>query len=68
MAARLSVRYLAAMSKARSIQFKKQHIIALVAVIAAGIIVGQMVGLWAGLAAAAVVLGANEVIERRLRA
>jgi hypothetical protein len=43
------------MSKVRSIQFKKQHIIALV-------------GLWAGLAAAALVLGANEVIERRLRA
>ena len=56
------------MSKARSIQFKKQHIIALVAVIAAGIIVCQAVGLWAGLAAAALVLGANEVIERRLRA
>lgn len=55
------------MSNARSIQFKKQHIIALVAVIAGGVIVGQIAGLWAGLAAAAVVLGANEVIERRLR-
>jgi hypothetical protein len=56
------------MSKSRSIQFKKQHIIALVAVIAAGVIVGQAAGVWAGLAAAVVVLGANEVIERRLRA
>jgi hypothetical protein len=56
------------MSKVRSIQFKKQHIIALVAIIAAGVIVGQVVGLWAGLAAAAVVLGVNEVIERRVRA
>ena len=62
------MRYLAPMSKARSIQFKKQHIIALVAVIAAGVIVGQVAGLWAGLAAAAVVLGINEVIERRSRA
>ena len=65
---RLSVRYLAPMSKSRSIQFKKQHIIALVAVIAAGVIVGQAAGVWAGLAAAVVVLGANEVIERRVRA
>lgn len=64
---RLSVRYLAPMSKARSIQFKKQHLIALVAVIAAGLIVGKIAGVWAGLAAAAVVLGVNEIIERRRR-
>lgn len=55
------------MSKARSIQFKKRHIVALIAVIAAGVIVGQLVGLWAGLAAAAAVLAANEFIERRAR-
>ncbi len=55
------------MKPARSIQFKKQHIIAIVAIVAAGVIVGQMFGIWAGLAAAVIVLGANEAIERSRR-
>ena len=67
MAPRLPVRYLPSMSNVRSIQFKKQHIIAMAAVIAAGVIVGQIAGVWAGLGAAALVLGVNEVIERRRR-
>ncbi len=55
------------MSTARSIQFKKQHIIALIAVIAVGVVVGRIAGVWAGLAAAVVVLAVNEVVERRSR-
>lgn len=55
------------MKPARSIQFKKQHIVAIVAVVAAGVIVGQLFGLWAGLAAAVAVLGINEAIERSRR-
>ena len=55
------------MKPSRSLQFKKQHIVAIVAVVAAGVIVGQIFGLWAGLAAAIVVLGANEAIERTRR-
>ena len=60
-------RYLALMKPARSIQFKTQHIVAIVAVVAAGVIVGRIFGLWAGIAAAIVVLGANEAIERARR-
>ena len=52
------------MKPARSIQFKKQHIVAIIAVVAAGLIVGRIFGFWAGLVAAVVVLGANEAIER----
>ncbi len=63
----LRPRYLAAMKSARSIQFKPQHIIALIAVVGAGLIVGNRFGVWAGLAAALVVLAINEVIERQLR-
>ncbi len=55
------------MKPARSIQFKPQHIVAIVAIVAAGVIVGQIFGLWAGIAAAVAVLGANEAIERARR-
>jgi len=55
------------MKPSRSIQFKPQHIIALIAIFAAGVIAWQAAGWLAGVAAAIAVLAVNEVIERRAR-
>ncbi len=55
------------MKSARSIQFKPQHLIVLVAVVLVGLVVGKLFGVWLGLAAAVAVLAVNEVIERQAR-
>jgi hypothetical protein len=54
--------------QSRSIRLRRSQIIWLVAIIAAGLIVGIVAGLWWGLGAAAILLAISEVIERVQRA
>lgn len=56
------------MPQSRSIRLRRSQIIWLIAIIAVGVIVGLVAGVWWGLGAAAIVLAISEVIERRQRA
>ena len=56
------------MPQSRSIRLRRSQIIWLVAIVAAGVIVGVVAGVWWGIGAALVVLAINEVIERVQRA
>jgi len=48
----------------RSIQFRRSQIIWLMAIVAVGVIVGVVAGVWWGLGAAVIVLAISEVVER----
>jgi len=52
------------MPQARSVRLRRSQIIWLLAVIAAGVIVGVVAGVWWGVGAAAIVLAISEVVER----
>jgi hypothetical protein len=54
--------------QSRSIRLRRSQIIWLIAIIAVGVIVGIVAGLWWGLGAAAIVLAISEVNERTQRA
>ena len=56
------------MPQTRSIQFRRSQIIWLIAIVAVGVIVGVLAGVWWGLGAAALTLAISEVIERVQRA
>jgi MFS superfamily sulfate permease-like transporter len=50
--------------KTRSIHLRRSQIIWLVAIVAVGVTVGVLAGVWWGVGAAAILLAINEVIER----
>lgn len=52
------------MPQTRSIQFRRSQIIWLMAIVAVGVIVGVVAGVWWGLGAAVIVLAISEVVER----
>ncbi|MGB0111707.1 MAG: hypothetical protein WBP59_00660 [Ilumatobacteraceae bacterium] len=56
------------MPQSRSIKFQRSQLIAIIAIIAVGVVVGVLAGPWWGLGAAAIVLAVSEVIERVQRA
>lgn len=57
-----------AVPQSRSIKFQRSQLIAIIAIIAVGVVVGVLAGPWWGLGAAAIVLAVSEVIERVQRA
>ncbi len=52
------------MPQTRSLHLRRSQIIWLLAVVAAGVIVGIIAGAWWGVGAAAIVLAISEVVER----
>ena len=52
------------MPQTRSIQFRRSQIIWLMAIVAVGVIVGVVAGVWWGLGAAVIGLAISEVVER----
>lgn len=52
------------MPQTRSIHLRRSQIIWLVAIVAVGVIVGVVAGVWWGVGAAAILLVINEAIER----
>ncbi len=56
------------MPQTRSFRLRRSQIIWLVAIVAVGVIVGAVVGVWWGVGAAAIMLAVSEVIERAQRA
>jgi hypothetical protein len=52
------------MAQTRSVRLRRSQIIWLLAVVAAGLIVGVVAGVWWGVGAAAIVLAISEVVER----
>jgi hypothetical protein len=52
----------------RSLRLRRSQVIWLIAIVAAGVILGVAAGLWWGLGAAAVLLAISETIERVQRA
>lgn len=57
-----------AVPQTRSFRLRRSQIIWLVAIVAVGVIVGAVVGVWWGVGAAAIMLAVSEVIERAQRA
>lgn len=52
------------MPQTRSIHLRRSQVIWLVAIVAIGVIVGVVAGVWWGVGAAAILLAINEAIER----
>lgn len=52
------------MPQTRSLHLRRSQIFALVAIIAVGVIVGVLAGVWWGVGAAAIMLAISEVFER----
>lgn len=55
------------MAQARSINLRRSQIIWLVVIVAVGLTVGILAGVWWGVGAAAILLTISEVIERAQR-
>jgi MFS superfamily sulfate permease-like transporter len=53
-----------AVPQTRSIHLRRSQIIWLVAIVAVGLIIGIVVGVWWGVGAAVILLAINETIER----